>query len=47
MIAVGSVSHGRMERWLLGSVSQDLVRDARHTLLVVPPHYHASHAPPA
>ena len=45
MIAVGSVSHGRMERWLLGSVSQDLVRDGRHTLLVVPPHYQASHAP--
>ena len=37
MIVVGSVSHGRMERWLLGSVSQDLVRDGRFTLLVAPP----------
>ena len=36
MIAVGNVSHGRMERWLLGSVSQELVRDGRFTLLVAP-----------
>ncbi|MEO7456895.1 MAG: universal stress protein [Gemmatimonadaceae bacterium] len=36
MIAVGNVGHGRMERWLLGSVSQDLVRDAKCSLLIVP-----------
>lgn len=36
MIAVGNVSHGLMERWLLGSVSQDLLRDGRHTILVAP-----------
>lgn len=36
LIAVGSVSHGRMERWLLGSVSQDLLREGRHSLLIAP-----------
>lgn len=37
MISVGSTGQGRIERWLLGSVSADLVRDGRHTVLVVPP----------
>lgn len=37
MISVGSMGQGRLDRWLLGSVSTDLVRDGRHTILVVPP----------
>ena len=37
MIASGSHSHGRFERFLLGSVSTGLVRDASCPVLVVPP----------
>ena len=39
MICVGSMGQGRLERWLLGSVSTDLVRNGRHTVLVVPPRW--------
>jgi nucleotide-binding universal stress UspA family protein len=38
LLAVGSQRHGRVDRWLLGSVTTDLARDGRHSLLVVPPH---------
>jgi nucleotide-binding universal stress UspA family protein len=37
LIAAGSHSHGRFERFLLGSVSTGLVRDAGCPVLVVPP----------
>ena len=37
IIAAGSHSHGRFERFLLGSVSTGLVRDASCPVLVVPP----------
>ena len=37
MIASGSARLARVDRWLLGSVSTDLVRDGRRSVLVVPP----------
>ena len=37
LVAVGSHQHGRLERWLLGSVTQALVRDGGCSLLIVPP----------
>lgn len=37
LIAAGSARRGRLDRWMLGSVSTDLVRDGRHSVLVVPP----------
>jgi len=37
LIAAGSHSHGRFERFLLGSVSTGLVRDASCPVLIVPP----------
>ena len=36
LIAVGSARRGRLERWMMGSVSTDIVRDGRHSTLVVP-----------
>lgn len=43
LIAAGSARHGRLERWMVGSVSTDLVRDGRHSLLVVPPRHEGQH----
>ena len=37
LLAAGSVRRGRLERWLMGSVSSDLVRDGRHSVLIAPP----------
>lgn len=37
LIAAGSARHGRLDRWMMGSVSTDLVRDGRHSVLIVPP----------
>jgi nucleotide-binding universal stress UspA family protein len=37
LLAVGSQRHGRVERWLLGSVTTELVRRWDRSLLVVPP----------
>jgi nucleotide-binding universal stress UspA family protein len=37
LLAVGSRRHDWADRVLLGSVTQDLARDGRHALLVVPP----------
>ncbi|MEO5816911.1 MAG: universal stress protein [Gemmatimonadaceae bacterium] len=37
LIAAGSARHGRIERWLLGSVSAEIVRDGRFSVMVVPP----------
>lgn len=37
LIAIGSHRHEKVERWLLGSVTTDLLRDGRTSVLVVPP----------
>jgi nucleotide-binding universal stress UspA family protein len=37
VIAAGSARLSRVDRWLLGSVSTDLIRGGRHSMLVVPP----------
>lgn len=37
LLAAGSVRHGRIDRWMMGSVSTDLVRDGRRSVLIVPP----------
>jgi nucleotide-binding universal stress UspA family protein len=37
LMSAGSARRGRVERWLIGSVSTDLVRDGRRSMLVVPP----------
>jgi nucleotide-binding universal stress UspA family protein len=37
LITAGSMRHGRLDRWLLGSVSTELVRDGRRSVLIVPP----------
>jgi nucleotide-binding universal stress UspA family protein len=39
LVAAGSARRGRFDRWMLGSVSTDLVRDGRHSVLVTPPHH--------
>lgn len=37
LIAVGSQRHERLDRWILGSVTTDIVRDGRCSVLVIPP----------
>ncbi len=37
LIAAGTARPSRVDRWLLGSVSTDLIRDGRCSVLVVPP----------
>jgi len=37
LITAGSVQHGRLDRWMVGSVSTELVRDGRRSVLIVPP----------
>lgn len=37
LIAVGSLRHERLERWILGSVTTEIVRDGRCSVLVIPP----------
>ena len=37
VIALGSRRHGRVERWMIGSVTTDIVHNARLSMLVVPP----------
>jgi nucleotide-binding universal stress UspA family protein len=37
LITAGSVQHSRLDRWMVGSVSTDLVRDGRRSVLIVPP----------
>ncbi len=37
VIALGSRRHGRIERWMLGSVTTDIVRKGSRSMLVVPP----------
>ena len=37
LIAVGSLRHERIERWILGSVTTEIIRDGRCSVLVIPP----------
>jgi nucleotide-binding universal stress UspA family protein len=37
MIALGSLRQGRLERWILGSVTTEVIRDGRCSVLVIPP----------
>lgn len=37
LITAGSARRGRLDRWMLGSVSTELVRDGRRSVLVSPP----------
>jgi nucleotide-binding universal stress UspA family protein len=37
LITAGSAQHSRLERWKVGSVSAELVRDGRRSVLIVPP----------
>lgn len=37
LIAIGSMRHERLERWILGSVTTELIRDGRCSVLVIPP----------
>ena len=37
LIAVGSLRHERLERWILGSVTTEVIRDGRCSVLVIPP----------
>ena len=41
LIAVGSMRHERIERWILGSVTTEIVRDGRCSVLVIPPRHDA------
>ena len=41
LIAVGSMRHERMERWILGSVTTEIIRDGRCSVLVIPPRHNA------
>lgn len=37
LITAGSVQHSRLDRWMVGSVSAELVRNGRRCVLIVPP----------
>jgi nucleotide-binding universal stress UspA family protein len=37
LITAGSVQHSRLDRWMVGSVSAELVRNGRRSVLVTPP----------
>ncbi|HKP15025.1 MAG TPA: universal stress protein [Gemmatimonadaceae bacterium] len=37
LITAGSVQHSRIDRWMVGSVSGELVRNGRRSVLIVPP----------
>jgi nucleotide-binding universal stress UspA family protein len=39
LIALGSVRHERIERWILGSVTTEIVRDGRCSVLIIPPRH--------
>ena len=39
LIAVGSLRHERLERWILGSVTTEIVRDGRCSVLIIPPRH--------
>lgn len=37
LIAMGSLRHERIERWILGSVTTEVIRDGRCSVLIIPP----------
>jgi nucleotide-binding universal stress UspA family protein len=37
LVTAGSVQHSRLDRWMVGSVSAELVREGRRSVLIVPP----------
>jgi nucleotide-binding universal stress UspA family protein len=37
LVSIGSLRHERFERWILGSVTTQVVRDGRCSVLVIPP----------
>jgi nucleotide-binding universal stress UspA family protein len=37
LIAIGSLRHERLEQWILGSVTTEIVRDGRCSVLIIPP----------
>jgi nucleotide-binding universal stress UspA family protein len=37
LITAGSVQHSQLDRWMVGSVSAELVRNGRRSVLIVPP----------
>ncbi|HEX6050675.1 MAG TPA: universal stress protein [Gemmatimonadaceae bacterium] len=37
LIAVGSLRHERIEQWMVGSVTTEIIRDGRCSVLVIPP----------
>jgi nucleotide-binding universal stress UspA family protein len=37
LITAGSVQHSRLDRWMVGSVSAELVRNGRRSVLIMPP----------
>jgi len=39
LIAVGSLRHERLERWILGSVTTEVIRDGRCSVLIIPPRH--------
>ena len=39
LIAIGSLRHERLERWILGSVTTEIIRDGRCSVLVIPPEH--------
>jgi nucleotide-binding universal stress UspA family protein len=39
LITAGSVQHSRLDRWMVGSVSAELVRNGRRSVLIVPPRH--------
>jgi universal stress protein E len=39
LIAVGSLRHERIERWILGSVTTEVIRDGRCSVLIIPPRH--------
>lgn len=41
LIAIGSLRHERLERWILGSVTTEVIRDGRCSVLVIPPTHRA------
>jgi nucleotide-binding universal stress UspA family protein len=39
LITAGSVQHSQLDRWMVGSVSTELVRNGRRSVLIVPPRH--------
>jgi len=39
LIAIGSLRHERLERWILGSITTEVIRDGRCSVLIIPPRH--------